>query len=287
MKGILIADAGGSKSDWVLVTSTGDITRFATTGINPALMSEDVVRSKLLKVKDNFSLFPDIHEIRFFGAGCAYPEINTRLAHLIKDIWPSASIFIESDLMGASIALFGESDGIAAILGTGSNSCLYQKGKILDNIPPLGYILGDEGGGVALGKKLLSAIFKKELPREMADKFHQEYNLTLPELIRNVYGIPNPAPFIASFAPFLSRNINNPAIYRLVRDEIYNFFLKNICKYTSYNQYSVGFIGSVAFSFKDIILEIGKEINLGIEKFLASPIEGLITFYMTKTEIKK
>lgn len=279
MPTILIAEAGSSKTNWSLLFDGADkVVRADSNGINPLHDSENSIRENLQKISDE--LKPEkIDQIIFYGAGCAFEEINRKLASQLSDFFNCREVEVESDMMAAARALFGSGDGIACILGTGSNSCNFSRGKITEKIPSLGYILGDEGSGVALGKALLNAVFKLQLPKDILDKFHSEYYLTTEELIKKVYTYSKPAAFLASFSPFLYKHRENEAIRTLLRNEFESFFLKMVLPYKDCRNKNIGMVGSVAFHYKEIILETALHLNLKISSILKKPIEELEKFH--------
>lgn len=290
MKHLLLADAGSTKTDWSLISATGEvIRRLNTPGINP-IQQDSLTISAILEPLAKDLKNHVVSNVIFFGAGCiSHSEkqlIQNLISHHLCLSTPSEAkgleIIVESDIMGASKALFGDETGLVCILGTGSNTCLVQNDKIKKQIPSLGYILGDEGSGSALGKKLINAIYKNHLPDSIIQQFRQLYELSIPEIIENVYQKPMPAAFLASFVPFLSENISLPAIKKLVVEELENFFLKNVIPYHLAQNIKLGFIGSVAFEFKNIILKIAENHGFKIEAFLKSPMPSLEKYYIQK-----
>ena len=280
MNGILIADAGSTKTDWALLSdSNHEVWQYSGKGLNPVQMSEKDIYDTLLDVRKSLPPNINIKFIRYFGAGCATHDINEKLKHIIGSIWPETEITVSSDLQGAAISLFGNNNGIACILGTGSNSCQYIAGEISQHIPPLGYILGDEGSATALGRRLLTDIFKRTLSNELIDEFQFEYHLSLQDLLNNVYKAPRAAQFLSSFSPFISKNIKNPEIYRLAYEEFELFFRRNVCKYTECHNLSVGFIGSVAVAFENIIRTVCIDLKLHPGIFIKAPVDGLVNYF--------
>lgn len=280
-KGILIADAGSSKTNWSFISDkTITPVRLNTPGINPAHDDIDVIRSYFSDISISLSE-STIQEINFFGAGCATPLLKKTVAQALAEAFPSAFITVESDLVGAARALFGDENGIACILGTGANTGLFVNGRIEMQIPAMGYILGDEGSGFALGKALLNSIFKKQLSFNLQENFFETYNLTLDSLIERVYRQPKPAPFVASFTPFLSKNKDNPEIRNLVIEEFDKFFEKNIKPYSN-KTILVGFVGSIAFNFSDLLIESGAKFGVTISKIISDPISALELYYKLK-----
>ncbi|MCH5234285.1 MAG: ATPase [Muribaculaceae bacterium] len=219
-------------------------------------------------------------KILFFGAGCATPLLNHYIYNAFTSVFNIDNVIVDSDLKGAYIALFGNEDGIACILGTGSASALFSKGEIMAKTPSLGFILGDEGGGVSLGKHLLNAVFKNQLSDDLIEKFQKKYNLSLEELIEKVYKQPKPAPFIASFSPFLLENVNEKDIQLLIEKEFENFFKKNIMPYKALGNYKIGFIGSIALNYKEILLKTADKFGFQICKILKDPLPAIEKFYL-------
>ena len=173
----------------------------------------------------------------------------------------------------------GQKEGIACILGTGSNSCYYDGKEIVDNVSPLGYILGDEGSGAVLGKLLVGDVLKNQLPKELCDKFLAEYDLDRQKIIEGVYKKPAANRFLASLSPFLIKNIEEPAIHRLVLNAFKSFFVRNIENYKNYKSMPVNFVGSVAFYYKDVLAEAAKALDITIGTIIKSPMEGLVKYH--------
>ena len=280
MKALLICDAGATKTDWILLPEgSREILHFKCKGINPVHSSDFMISSELIAVRNSLPAEFTISDIRFFGAGCATYEIRNSIQDIINSIWPEAKVYVESDLMGAALALFGNESGIACILGTGSNSCFFEHGKIKQQIPSLGYILGDEGSGSAIGKRLISDIFKEQLPNEIREAFFQEFQLTLSELIEKVYKNTGAAAFLASYAPFVLKNLNKQELFRLAYEEIDKFFIRNVCAYTESHSFSVGLVGSIAFCLEDMIKEICCKRGLILKGIIKSPAERLADYF--------
>ena len=281
MKNKLIADAGGSKTDWALLDeATGTSFIFTGPGINPLQQKIEVISRDLEKIKALINRKENIKEIWFYGAGCATDNVKDKLKNALLHYWPDSEIKVNSDLLGAAVSLFGNGDGIACILGTGSNSCLYSNGKIKDNIPSLGYVLGDEGGGCYLGKSLINKVYKRQLSKPLTDFFFEETRLTIEELIRKVYQEPAPSRYLASFIPFIKAHIDKKEIRDIVEEGFRMFFKKNILPYKPPSNLHVGFVGGVAFQFEDILRQMAQYFNFNVGLILKSPIEGLISHHL-------
>lgn len=281
MKDILIVDAGSTKTDWsFLKGDNSSPIRIQTEGLNPAHLSFEKITAIIADVKDKLKV--SVEKIFFYGAGCGVPSLKKIIFDSLESYFPIAEVTVDSDILGAGIALFGEKEGIACILGTGSSTGLYSKNKILYQIPSLGYLLGDEGSGVSLGKRLLNAVFKKNISDEIINKFQEEFKLSLPELITSVYKSPQPVSFIASFSKFLKENINNEEIESLVLSEFNEFFKKNILPYGDISKKKIGMVGSVASSFSDIIKKSADKFEIEISGIKNPPILFLEKYYLEK-----
>ena len=275
---ILIADSGSTKTDWCVVLNGAVIKRLGTKGINPFFQSEEEIQQKLTA-----SLLPQLPEgkfnaVYFYGAGCT-PEKAPTLRRAIADSLPVVgNIKAYSDMLAAARGLCGHEAGIACILGTGSNSCFYNGEEIVNNISPLGFILGDEGSGAVLGKLLVGDVLKNQLPPAIKEAFLKQFDLTAPEIIDRVYRQPFPNRFLASLSPFLAQHLEELAIRSLVLNSFIAFLRRNVMQY-DYKQYPVHFIGSVAHCYKEILQEAAQTTGIQIGKILQSPMEGLIQYH--------
>ena len=276
---ILIADSGSTKSEFRLLGTKAEGKIFILPGINPFYQSEVEIKELI-----NNCLYPNlkectIQEIYFYGAGCAFPEKKKILENALLYSFPQAKVSIESDLLAASRALFGTTKGIACILGTGSNSCFYNGKEIEKNVSPLGFILGDEGSGAVLGRKFISDCLKNQLPFFLQEKFFSQYDISPSEIMDKVYRKPFPNRYLASLSSFLLENIGEESIYQLVEESFKEFFERNIKQYSITDE-KLGFIGSIAYYFQDILRKVAEGMGYRIDKIDKSPMEGLIRFHL-------
>lgn len=277
---ILIADSGSTKTDWCVVLNGAPIKRISTKGLNPFFQSEEEVQQEL--THSLLSQLPEgtINSVFFYGAGCT-PEKAPILRRAIADSLPVVgNIKANSDMLGAARGLCGHEAGIVCILGTGSNSCFYNGKEIVNNISPLGFILGDEGSGAVLGKLLVGDILKNQLSLAVKEAFLKQFDLTAPEIIDRVYRQPFPNRFLASLSPFIAQHLDEPGIRQLVLNSFIAFLRRNVMQY-DYTQYPAHFIGSIAYFYKDILQEAAQETGVKIGKILQSPMEGLIQYHTT------
>lgn len=277
---ILIADCGSTKIDWCVVNDGKVVEQIFTSGINALLMTEEQIRNTLASELAEKVKGYAIESVYYYGAGCLFDDICANVRRAIAYNVPTAkNIEVHSDLLAAARALCGQKEGIACILGTGSNSCYYDGKEIVDNVSPLGYILGDEGSGAVLGKLLVGDVLKNQLPKKLCDKFLAEYDLDRQKIIEGVYKKPAANRFLASLSPFLIKNIEEPAIHRLVLNAFKSFFVRNIENYKNYKSMPVNFVGSVAFYYKDVLAEAAKALDITIGTIIKSPMEGLVKYH--------
>lgn len=275
----LIADCGSTKIDWCLLDGTTTVKQVYTCGMNAIMLTEEEmaqrIREELLPEVSGFA----IDEVYFYGAGCISPEVCANVANAIRASIPASVIEVHTDLLAAARALCGHKPGIACIMGTGSNSCCYDGEKIVDNVSPLGYILGDEGSGAVLGKLLVGDVLKNQLPAELCEKFLKQYELDRMTIIRRVYKEPGGNRFLASVTPFLIQNIEEPAVHRLVLNSFKSFFVRNIANYDNYRELPVNFVGSIAFYYQEVLREAASAMDCTVGTIIKSPMEGLIKFH--------
>ena len=279
---ILIADCGSTKIDWCLLEKTKVAKQIFTCGINAVMTTEEEIRGRIKSelIPELDTLASEVRSVFFYGAGCISPEVCGNVARALKANMPTAeTVEVYSDLVAAARALCGHEPGIACILGTGSNSCLYDGVGVADNVSPLGFILGDEGSGAVLGKLFIGDVLKKQMPQEICARFLDEYDLDLLTIIRRVYREPQPNRFLASITPFLSKNIEVPEIHDMVLNAFKAFFRRNIRNYTNYDSYQINFIGSVAFYFRDVLAEAAEAEGCCLGQVVKSPMPGLIRYH--------
>ena len=278
---ILIADCGSTKIDWCLLNNNTVEKQVFTLGVNAVMLTEEEMRQRFAE-----QLMPELSDyaasidaVYFYGAGCLAAEVCGNVARAIRANIPAPVIEVYTDLLAAARALCGHKPGIACIMGTGSNSCLYDGSSIVANVSPLGFILGDEGSGAVLGRLFLGDVLKKQLPAEVCARFLDEYNLDLLGIIKRVYKEPQPNRFLASVTPFISKNIAVPEIHELVLNSFRAFFRRNVKQYEAYRQLEVNFIGSIAYYFRDVLAEAAETEGCRIGNIVKSPMEGLIKFH--------
>jgi N-acetylglucosamine kinase-like BadF-type ATPase len=290
---IIIADSGSTKTDWVLATSDGSIiARQQTEGINPVHQSANdiaIILSSLhfsheAKLSTPGSDMPPVTEssIFFYGSGLR-PEFRQAMRSLLSSRFhvDEASVVAESDMLGAARSLCHHSEGIACILGTGANSCLYDGSQIVTNTPPLGYILGDEGSGAVIGRNLINALYKGLLPQDLREAFEQEYHFSMADVIARVYREPLPNRWLASLSPFICKHLPRyPELSDMLINSFTDFLRRNILPYQR-QDLPLSAIGSIAYYYQTELAHAAALEGLRIGHIERSPIEGLIRYHCT------
>lgn len=276
---ILIADSGSTKTDWSVVEKGELHQQIFTKGTNPFFQSEEEISNEIAQ-----ALLPQLgtdtfDAVYFYGAGCGFPD-KIAMVHraLSKHLKILNRVEVSTDMLAAARGLCGHTPGIACILGTGSNSCFYDGEKIVSNVSPLGFILGDEGSGACLGKLLVGDILKNQMTPELKEKFLKQFDLTPGEIINRVYKKPFPNRFLASLSPFLMENLNEPSVRSLVTNSFKDFLTRNVMQY-DYQHHKVHFIGSVAYYYKDLLTETCNEMGIQLGTIMKSPMKNLIKYH--------
>lgn len=279
----LVVDSGSTKTDWGFFSTVSNLKVYKTQGINPCHQSADEIRriitGELLSQCGGLDT-ASVKQIFYYGAGCATESICLQMAEILREFFQGAKIMVDSDMLGAARALCGRSEGVACVLGTGSNSCLYNGKEIVDQVPSLGYILGDEGSSAAIGRRFISDCLKRQLPEQVSREFMERYSLTKDIIIENVYRKPLPNRYIAGFATFIFEKRNIPEVHKLIIQCFQEFFTRNVISYHK-PWMPVHFIGSLANSFADELKETAELLGMTIGKIETSPMNGLVDYHAT------
>jgi len=278
---ILIADSGSTKTDWGFFNTTADIQALRTAGINPCHQTTDQIREIIeneLLPQTRLIDRSQVSRVFYYGAGCATPAICGTMQNLLHDFFPQADVTVASDMLGAARALCGHSEGVACVLGTGSNSCLYDGKDIVGQVPSLGYILGDEGSSAALGRRLLSDCLKRQLPESLSREFMERHDLNMDTILENVYRKPLPNLFLAGFTPFLAEKRDVPEVHKLIVQCFSEFFTRNVISYHR-PWLPVHFVGSVANNFARELTESADMLGMRVGNIMAAPLKGLVEYH--------
>lgn len=280
---ILIADSGSTKTDWRLIDDQKKIHQYATQGFNPYFQGShqiaDSINSELLPQLE-LSTFNLKLKIFFYGAGCGADSKKEVIRTALTHNFPSSIIEINTDLLGAARALCNSQPGIAAILGTGSNTCYYNGSTIVENTASLGFILGDEGSGAHIGKTFIQSYLNKEMPSDLSDRFFERFKLSTDDILDAVYKKPMPNRFLASFSKFIYQNLKEQYVIDLVANCFEQFFDKHICKYPKYKEVKLSCTGSVAFYYSNILRAVAANKKVTIDKITETPIAGLTLYHL-------
>ena len=274
----LIADSGSTKAEWCLIHNGKKKTVF-TQGISPYFLNTEQIRNLLLKELKPKLKNVQVDEVYYYGTGCANPQNAKSVKKAVKQVFAQAKVDVTHDLMAAARALCGRKKGIACILGTGSNSCYYDGKKIIRNSPGLGYVLGDEGSGAYLGKKVIQYYLYKIFDDELRGRFDLTYTTNAAEILENVYKKPLPNRYLAGFTKFLADNRGHYMIENIIEDGLNDFFFTHLCKYRETWALPVSFAGSVAFGFKDVLLHLCNSYEFELGTVMKNPMEGLIKYH--------
>lgn len=280
----IIVDSGSTKGDWKMINGSEIILQTRTLGLNPAVLSDVEIERRIVENRELKSVFSEVRNLYFYGAGCGTSSPKTRLKNILTSLFPNAEIFVYEDTLAAVRAVTRE-EGIVCILGTGSNSCYFDGEKIEQPIPSLGYTIMDEAGGFYFGRELLRDYFYKRMPEEFSKEFEKRFNPDANDIKNNLYQKPQPNAYVASFSQFIFEKpemlIPNSYFYKLLRKGIQTFIDCRILTFEKARELPIHFVGSIAFFSKEIIYECFAENNLILGNVIQHPIEGLILYHQT------
>ena len=284
---IVIADGGSTKTNWCLIDESGKKVLFNTEGYNPFFMDSDSIFLSMHKSIPVDLPLKKITEVHYYGAGVHNDEKGGIVADALKRFFVNAKVSVGHDLLAAARALLGKEEGFAAILGTGTNTCIYDGSDISFNIDSLAYILGDEGSGCHIGKKLLGDYIRGYMPKNVREVFWETFKLTHDDIYENVYLKPLPNRFCASFSKFVyDVNINMEYSRGIVHSSFNDFFKNLVSHYPNYKDYSFNCIGSVAYNFRNVLEEVAQQYEMKMGKIIRSPIDDLVKFHLEQHQKK-
>jgi N-acetylglucosamine kinase-like BadF-type ATPase len=276
---ILIADSGGTKTQWCGISGSGESEIITTIGLNPNFVADETFGNVLSGEVLPRLKSTEIDELWFYGAGCGSRIASKRVQDLFSKIFRSAKINVLSDLTGAAKGLLGTGSGYVCMIGTGSNSGYYNGERITENVPPLGFILGDEGSGAALGRKLLADYLRGIMPQDLSDEFRKRYGAEKDDVVSQVYSGVFPSRFIGGFVQFIRENISADYCRNLVRTSFEEFVERNLRLYKTFPPVQIAVTGSVAWYFSEILGDVFTRNGFTITLIVREPIEGLIRFH--------
>ncbi len=277
---ILIADSGSTNTDWVIINNNEQVYSFTTIGLNPYFTTCHEIKSELdLHFPKNINP-ENIRHTYFYGSGCSPQKNKQLIIDCLKTYFINSVIEVDTDLLAAARALFSNKNGIIVILGTGANTGFYDGKNITQNIPSLGYALGDEGGGDYLGKLFISELLYGNIPVDIEKKFREICMLDNQQILTHLYKEPKPNHFLASFCEFIHKYQNNKFINNLILKSFTDLFEKHITKYQHQNIYTISVIGSIGYYFKEQLHHVAQKYNYKIDRIEKTPIQDLIEFHI-------
>jgi N-acetylglucosamine kinase-like BadF-type ATPase len=277
---ILIADSGATKTHWVLIDKKEVSEELYTRGFNPYYYEADQFEESLSRELHGALPIEAVRKIYFYGSGISSEGNQEIVRRALHTVFPAASIHTHHDLHGAAIALLGNQKGIACILGTGSNSCLWNGKKIIANVPSLGYMLGDEGSGTYIGKILTRDVLIGDADSEVTEHFYAFNEMDFGSALDRIYKDADPNLFFSAQAKFLRNNMHLPYCREVVKRSFQDFVKVQLSKYSGYDALPVSFTGSIASNFQDVLMEVLKEWGITLGKIMKEPMEGMIEFHL-------
>ncbi len=278
---IIIADGGSTKTNWCLVTEEGKKVYFNTEGYNPYFSSTEYIIQSLNESLPTDLQKDEITEVNYYGAGCSTLDMRNLVKVAMEAVFTKSKVYIGHDLLAAARALLGNTEGFAAILGTGTNTCIYDGKDVVHNIDSGAYILGDEGSGCYIGKKLLTDYLRGYMPEPVRNLFWETYKLTPDDINEQVYTQPRANRFCASFSKFVyDNNVHLEYSRNLVRTSFEDFFRNLVTHYPDYQKYTFNCIGSVGYNFRNVLEEVVTENGMVVGNIIRSPIDNLVKFHL-------
>lgn len=284
---ILIADGGSTKADWILLDNSGELVlKTRTEGLNPAVFDPELLKKRVQKNQDLRNYKNKITNVYFYGAGCGTVKPTLLLKSIFESFFINAIVDVKEDTYAAAYAVTTE-PGIVCILGTGSNSCYFDGEKVDVRIPSLGYVLMDEASGNYFGKKLIRDYYYQKMPKDVAAKFEEQFNLDADTIKRNIYKEDNPNTYLAHFAEFIFRNERNCYFNKVLHKGIKDFFKNRILPFEESKSVPVHFVGSIAYFAADIITDVARYHMVKLGKIVRRPIDGLIEYHREKLKLEE
>jgi N-acetylglucosamine kinase-like BadF-type ATPase len=282
---ILIADSGATKCEWCLLHD-GRQKKLDTQGISPYFLDEaGIVKVMEKELKPSIARW-QVDAVYYYGTGCKDPGNQKLVKRAIRRVFHGSDVHVTHDLMGAALSVCGDGKGIACILGTGSNSCYFDGKKIAKNSPGLGFVLGDEGSGAYLGKKVLQYYLYNTFDEDLRYKFDAKYATNTSEILENVYKRPLPNRYLASFTLFLVENRGHYMVENIIEDGLNDFFFQHLCKYRESWNLPIHFVGGVAYGFRDVVKELCGTYEFELGTILQKPMDGLVKYHKGRKKSK-
>ena len=271
---ILVADSGSTKTDWAAID--GSVQRLQSIGLNPLFFTDESLETTIYGALSDVDA-EKVTGVYFYGSGCGLEVNKERLRKCFRSLFPNIiDVEVDTDLVGAAIALYGKEKGIACILGTGANAGIYDGKTIVKTPLSLGYMLGDNGSGAVLGMQLIKLYLRGMLPKEVVEELENDYGVEYKNIIESVYKKERPNKYFASFSPFVSKHKDTEPIHSMLVGEFREFFEYFIVPFCKEGKMPVRIIGSVGYYYRDVIESVAKEYDIRIDKIALKPIDLLI-----------
>jgi len=278
---VAIVDSGSTKSDWVILDDFKKVfLKTETIGFNPNFINKELIVPEIEKNSNLILVKNSITKIFFYGSGCGIKKNCETIEEELLKVFGKAEIIVKEDLMAAAYAAYNGKPAIVCILGTGSNSCFFDGESLKIELPSLGFLIGDEGSGSAIGKQLVRRYFMKKLPADLHTEFQDEYNLTLEEALKNMYHTTRPNAYLADFNKFVVERKDHPYFQDMVFEEMKSFFEYQVLPYKQAKEAEINFIGSIAYYYENILRSVAAELNLNVGHVVQKPIESLVSYHI-------
>lgn len=280
----IIADSGSTKTDWVIIDPEGNqLEKIRTIGFNPYFQNTELIYNEVkVGFRHHSADLEHVEVVHFYGAGCSSKIKNQIVKDALQLVFKNAQININHDLQAAAVATLGDQDGIACIIGTGSNSCVWQNNEVVHNIPSHGYIFGDEASGSYLGIELLKKYLAKQLAPDLISSFEKTFMLTSEEILHKAYREASPNVFLAKFAIFYSMHPKHPQLQSILENGFRKFFEVRILPYANHQNYHLGFVGSIAYYFREALEKVVSGYGMSIANITQCPIDNLVAYHSNR-----
>lgn len=279
---ILIGTSGSSKCDWELIQDNKKILTISSSGINPYFHTEDIIEVSVRSAGELLSYADQIEVVFFYGSGCSSKKLQNVVRRALSKVFVRSHIYVNHDIVAAAFATYDGTPSFTCLMGAGSNSCFFDGDIVRQEVPGIDYVLGDEGSGAYFGKILLQSFLRKQLPAELATAFEETYNITKHDILQNVYMKPFANVYLASFSQFIHEHKDHAFFRVILKDGLRKFVEIYLECYPDYKNYTVHFVGSIAFFFEDILKEILTEKGIALGKIIKEPIEQLVQYHINK-----
>ena len=278
---VAIVDSGSTKSDWVILDDFKNVfLKTETIGFNPNFINRNLIVPEIENNASLLSVKNSITKIFFYGSGCGVEQNRNIIKEEVGKVFSSAKMDVKEDLTAAAYSAYRGKPTIVCILGTGSNSCFFDGETIQIKLPSLGYLIGDEGSGSAIGKQLVRRFFMQKLPKDLQDEFEATYHLTIDEALKNMYHTTRPNAYLADFNRFVVERKDHPYFQEMVLEEMKNFFDYQVLPYDEAQNVEINFIGSIAYYYEDILRKAASQLNLNVGQIVKKPIENLVDYHI-------